>query len=173
MTDKKMFEHGQYELKKDLRRRCGDDLHLCRYVLKDFHRWIALSDAYVENYGLYRKVASQTMEGMRIRDGGLYVLFFVLLSIFSFFFLDSLVFQFVLVLSIILIAHRITKDLVESPKILEISRRRYELSLELKKINSDIEPDRMAAEYIHHSNKDNYNNRYASSIVVNKYNLPD
>jgi hypothetical protein len=165
-------EHSQYKIKEDLRRRCGDDTHLFHLVIEDFHRWVTLADAYCENYGQYQKILTNDIEGMRPRDALSYGFVLTLLTLFSFFFLDQLVFELVLIISVFLFWQRVTRDELNSPKVLEILRRHFDLAIELKKLNSEIDPDKLVRDYLGHPNT-NYEYRYAAHVVVRKYVLPD
>lgn len=167
-----LFENGQYKIKEDLRRRCGNDSRLFHHVIADFHLWVTLAAAYRENYVQYQKIVTNDVKGMRTRDALSYGFGLTLLTLFSFFYLDQLVFELVLTVSVFLLWQRATMDELNSPKVLEVLRRRFDLNIELKKLDSVVDSDELALDYLHHSNM-NYEYRYAANVVVSKYGLPD
>ena len=81
-----LFENGQYKIKEDLRRRCGNDSRLFHHVIADFHLWVTLAAAYRENYVQYQKIVTNDVKGMRTRDALSYGFGLTLLTLFSFLF---------------------------------------------------------------------------------------
>ena len=171
-SDEDLFEFGDYKFRALLVQKCGGDKLLASEMLKFYHQWIALAEAFIENYPTYKAVENQSLDGLRIRDTVKVGVGLLALISLTFLLFEPVVFQISIFASILLFAKLATAEAMDSRRVAEIVRRHHDLGLELRKLNSSIQPEKLAIDYIYGNDK-NALYKTAGHLAKLQFSIPD